>query len=215
MAFPFSIKRRFTPEIAPDFLNTASSDLIISQITTCLKSSEFTPEDIEEGSNSIIFTTKNSIVGFRYSISVLLAENKKNSVIFKYHLFELNVIILILVVFSVFFSRFYSGNLLIFAAIAILFFYLLNVLFIDTSVKRFLFSIPVFNLPVEIQNQRMIERKHAVEKVCPICGYGKIKAGYCNICGYEKDKHEYFFPTHTTKYSHKKIKYHFKTSKEK
>ena len=203
MSLPYSYKSFYNTETEPDF------NLIYSKLK---KSSEqINIKEIYSKSNKLNFITKNSLLGFKSKVKITKNSSEKKGFEYEFELIGLLKIILVLIVFVAFFSRFSISNFLWYSSAFIVFFYTVNIFYINFYLRKLLQKlISESDFIIEFKEKYSEEQKNWLknplkcsacgeditdfDKFCPDCGIklpGKRKKPTWNLTKYENYRFKY------------------------
>jgi len=216
MSFPNSISGQL--QSAP--LTESESQISIPNALQLLKNDlqRFAPSNLELKEDGLEFETRYSLIRFRYSVDLTIKKGKRFELFYRLQIAELSKIVILLLVFTAFFSRFSFNNFLIFSVILVVVFYAVNIWFLKSTIQRWLNILPMLSYE-DIPNQEGItqEQQQWIKNPnqCSGCGMPvtvyDLKCPECGLIRYDEIKQA---PFTMSKYQHKTIRYHFKPTKD-
>ncbi len=203
MAFPYAIKKKLFIHKTANLHITKKR--LIQTLYNQLQNSK--AKDIEKKGNSIRFSTSASLIRFRYTVEFNITQTN-HGFILEYEVFlsDLLVITLIILLIAAFFSRHSFHDYLVFSGIFVVLFYLINVLYIHSSLKTFIKQNSFFRNSIVY---RQSAQAHKPSR-CPRCSERlEHHHAKCLNCGFELPLGNRSHRANITNYAHKKIVYEY------
>ena len=203
MSFPFSItfQYKLNEVLLPDNVLAELGNLI-----------EIFDSKVHIITNNVLYIrSRDSLVGFSYKVEIKYQKSENKQITVKIELPQLLKIVVLIFLFTAFFSTFSVSGFLWFSAILSVLFYFVNLLYIKITwsriMKRFLENL---KKPVSQENNLNTENK------CPACNESlNLYDIFCPECGISLKQNNLSKNTDITKYMNTTIKYTYPKKKKK
>jgi len=166
----------------------------------------------------IHFISDHSLVNFKYPVEIKVEKNELIVVEYEIHLMQLIKITIVLIVFIAFFSSFGMSGFLWFSFIFSVVFFVVNLMFADSSVQKLIKSSNLYlSLKPSDSEGFTDEQKTWIndKNRCSACGEEiNVYDVNCPDCGLKLQQSKYTIPLDVTKYQAKRFKYHYKQKPE-
>ena len=206
MSFPQSYRSSFIIN------NDNTTQISGHELTNLLSSFIFNNKNInidKKEENALHFKLKNPLFFFRTHVEINIKKEYPHKIIYEFSLIEMFKALIILIIFSAFFSRFSLQSYLSFIASMSIIFMIFNILIINLMIKNILAG---FNQILFLQEKDFTsEQKNWISDPdkCPACGYDismyDINCPDCGIKLRNTAPEKPYTPTGNTD-----IKYHYK-----
>ncbi len=209
MSFPHTFHGKiYSNSFIKDSFNTPTQRLL-KIIFESVK--HFKPRKKHFNNDILTFETRYSLININYKVSIKFEKNDVPYVTYEFQTNEYLVIGFIVIFAAAFISGFDMMELFIYSLIFYLFFYLINVWFVNYSLRHSIKKSPAFIDHNKNYNlEALFHIREASQKTgqCQVChSYIEKSAIYCPSCGYKFFHNYYYLPVNITKYSSKPLNY--------
>ncbi len=168
-------------------------------------------KSVERIDKTVVYKSNDALLKFLYEVEININIGVELELFYRIQISELLKIILLLVVFTAFFSEFSFDAFLLFSGIIAAITYFINAAYVSSIVRRTILNFPSF------ENFEQIETKSELaenEKLCSACGKSiSIYEITCPYCNQKIKNYTPVIPGNITKYSNKTVSYHVRKNK--
>ena len=205
MSFPHTFHGKiYSNSFIKDSCNAPAEKLLKSIL---LSVKHFKPGKKQFNKNTLTFETRYSLININYKVNITFEKNEGPFVSYEFQTNEYLVIGFIVIFAAAFISSFDMMQMFMYSLIFYVLFYLINVWFVNYSLRHSIKKSPAFLDHSRIYSlEALYHIREASQKTgqCQVC-YSHIQksAIYCPHCGYKFFHNYYYLPVNITKYSFK------------